>query len=304
MEDKDDRLERDIERGQMWWADIPRDRCNPHSQHGLRPVVVIGNDKGNAHSPCILVCPLTTQKDKYTHIHPNVMGVNHTLSYVLCEQIKVLDRSKFGKYIGKVRDIEQKYIDKALAVSIDLISYLEELETTKTALADVTSQLSELQTKLKLLEEENKKFKQNEDATNIGLHVQGILDILRKPHGECAERVINIQEINKPSDQPSNNAREPKKADAQPTKKEPMSAIDRFINRYAKYQKLNDESISTKESSKLSRPKAVKWTDEAVESFISDYEVLEPNELLDKYQLKSRRTAAEYYRRFRKGESL
>ena len=65
--------EQKIERGQMWWAELPKDRCNPHSQHGLRPVVVVSSDKGNLHSPNIIVCPLTTQEDKFKFIHPNYL---------------------------------------------------------------------------------------------------------------------------------------------------------------------------------------------------------------------------------------
>lgn len=142
----------------MWWADIPRDYCNPHAQHGLRPIVIVSNDTGNAHSPSLLACPLTTHKDKYDFIHPNVM-CKGTLSYVQCEQIKVIDKSLLGEYIGQVREVEQLYIDKALAVSLDLSQYIESGKKLKLKLDDREAEIEDLKKKVEKLEAENQEYK-------------------------------------------------------------------------------------------------------------------------------------------------
>ena len=41
-------------------------------------------------------------------------------STALCEQIETVYKGRLGKYIGQITDTEQKYLDKALAVSIGI----------------------------------------------------------------------------------------------------------------------------------------------------------------------------------------
>lgn len=314
-----------LERGQMWWADLPKDRCNPHSQFGLRPVVIISNNKGNLSSPNILVCPLTTQEDKYKMIHPNVMGANHRLSYVQCEQIKVLDRDRLGEYIGKVRDIEMKYIDRALAVSIDLIPYIDEMDRASKRVAELKTELDKTKSELIRMTEEVEKLRQESESAELGKHVRCVFDILMKDFhigsssAAATGDVLSVSDEDKTSSQPSCKADEGENSyhqsiessDALTTvtscsNSNPKSAIDRFNRRYAKYQQLNKQSneVEDTENSKLGRPNAVKWTDGAIKAFVVDFQAMEPDRLINKYQLKSYRTAAEYYRRFKKGESL
>ena len=321
-----------IERGQMWWATIPKDSCNPHSQFGLRPVVVVSNDKGNLHSPNILACPLTTQEDKYKFIHPNVMGANHTLSYVLCEQIKVLDKEMLGQYIGKVRDVEQKYIDKALSVAIDLNHYFYDNKESEDRIAELNSQIAELtcqvadyERQIEKLKEENERLgatiDKNEDATNLGNHVRGIFDILMKPAVSGVDQLPSLTSIldvvteDKLSSQPSCNVDQADnkeedtvaKKDVEIIKSRPLSAIEKFNNRVAKCEeirKLRERDTSDGRCDKLGRPSATKWTDQKIREFVKDYPTMETEDLLKKYNLTNHYTANKYYLRFTNGQSL
>lgn len=323
-----------IERGQMWWATIPKDPCNPHSQFGLRPVVVVSNDKGNLHSPNILACPLSTQEDKYKFIHPNVMGANHTLSYVLCEQIKVLDKEMLGQYIGKVREVEQKYIDKALSVAIDLNHYFYDSKESEDKIAQLNGQIAELtcqvadyERQIERLKEENKRLgatiDKNEDATNLGNHVRSIFDILMKPDVSGVDRlpslasVLDIVTEDKLSSQPSCNADQVdnKEEDTvaenavviKTIKSKPLSAIEKFNNRVAKCEeikKLRERDTSDGRCDKLGRPSARKWTDQKIKEFVRDYSSIDMKELLKKYDLTNQYTANKYYLRFTNGQSL
>lgn len=306
-----------ILRGQMWWADIPQDKCNPHAQYGLRPVVIISNDKGNAHSPSLLVCPLTTQEDKYKFIHPNVM-CNHTLSYVQCEQIKVLDKELLGQYIGKVRDVEQDYIDRAIAVATSLAHYLEqvnelkqELATTNKALEEANKEVNVLNERIAQLEAENAKYKMNEDAMNLGMHVKGIVDILSKdiklPIAEpILEEVQNIiSDSDKTPSQPDDQAIKP--VNTKPSSN--LSAIEKFNRRLEKHHQIVKPSAPTdykytQSVDKLGRPSARKWDDATIRKFVKDYNELSEDELLRKYDLRSYSTAYKYYKKFMKHESL
>ena len=321
-----------IERGQMWWATIPKDSCNPHSQFGLRPVVVVSNDKGNLHSPNILACPLTTQEDKYKFIHPNVMGANHTLSYVLCEQIKVLDKEMLGQYIGKVRDVEQKYIDKALSVAIDLNHYFYDNKESEDKIAELNDQIAELtcqvadyERQIEKLKEENERLgatiDKNEDATNLGNHVRGIFDILMKPAVSGVDQppsltsILDVVTEDKLSSQPSCNVDQADnkeedivaKTDVEIIKSRPLSAIEKFNNRVAKCEemkKLRERDTSDGRCDKLGRPSAQKWTDQKIREFVKDYPTMETKALLKKYDLTNHYTANKYYLRFTNGQSL
>lgn len=280
-----------IARGQMWWANIPHDDLNPHAQHGFRPVVVVSNDRGNKHSPSLLVCPLTTQKDKYFFIHPNVM-CRGTLSYVQCEQIKVIDKSLLRDYIGKIRDVEQDYIDRALAKSIGLNNFNNNSESSDKSneLEAAKSKIEELQKRVAELESE---ANNNKEMIELGLHVKGIMSILSKsiecpssqPFGYVDKN--NMEESIKSSSQPDDKASETEYHSSKPIIRE--SAIDKFNRRYG--------NLSTT-STKSSKPK--KWTDETIESFMEDFDRLDEMHLIIKYDLNTYDTAKKYYRKFKK----
>ena len=329
----------EVKRGQMWWANIPKDRCNPHSQFGLRPVVIVSNDKGNLHSPNILVCTLTTQEDKYKFIHPNVMGVNHTLSYVQCEQIRVIDKEMLGEYIGKVREVEQKYIDKALSVAIDLNHYFYDSKESEDKIAQLNGQIAELNSQIaeltcqvadyerqiEKLKEENERLgatiDKNEDATNLGNHVRGIFDILMKSTVSGVDQppsftsVLDVVTGDKLSSQPSCNVDQVDnkeedivaKKGVEIIKSWPLSAIEKFNNRVAKCEeirKLRERDTSDGRCDKLGRPSAKKWTDQKIREFVKDYPTMETEALLKKYDLTNHYTANKYYLRFTNGQSL
>ena len=292
-----------IMRGQMWWADIPHDKCNPHAQSGLRPVVVISNDQGNLHSPSLLVCPLTTQEDKYKFIHPNVMCAGK-LSYVQCEQIKVIDKSLLGQYIGKIRDVEQKFIDKALATSIDLVHYLNGYSDTKQELEEAKKIIGQLQAELDELKKQNIEYKMNEEMAQLGIHVKGIVDILFKPSTPIASPVSSLetvssltniqQEVKKPA--------QPDRKSSQVSIRKPATGSERFQRRYQKFEELNSDKIQPKQ--RLGRPNATKWDDDRINLFLTDYAVLPSEDLLKKYDLRSLDTARKYYSKFKNRQSL
>jgi mRNA interferase MazF len=108
-------------RGQMYFADL-----NPvvgSEQGGIRPVVVVQNNVGNTHSPTIIVAPITTQVKKTwlpTHIGiPSVFGLPQQ-SMAMLEQIRTIDRERFGEYVGCLDDDAMGQIDKALGISVGL----------------------------------------------------------------------------------------------------------------------------------------------------------------------------------------
>lgn len=108
-------------RGQMYYANL--DPVIGSEQGGNRPVLVIQNDVGNQHSPTIIVAPITTRVKKFrqpTHIGiPPFFGLPQS-SMAMLEQIRTIDKSRLGDYVGCLDDDVMDYIDEALGISVGL----------------------------------------------------------------------------------------------------------------------------------------------------------------------------------------
>ena len=93
-------------------------------QGGIRPVLIVQNEIGNRHSPTVIAAAITSRLDKArlpTHI--NIRAADTGLakdSVVLLEQIRVLDKSRLGEYIGHLEAGRMKDVEYAMAVSLGL----------------------------------------------------------------------------------------------------------------------------------------------------------------------------------------
>jgi len=110
-----------IKRGDIYYANL-----NPvvgSEQGDARPVLVTQNNKGNKHSPTIVIVPITGNLKKNrlpTHVLiPQASGLNVD-SLALVEQIRTLDRTRFGDYIGRIGGVVQREIDNALAACVGI----------------------------------------------------------------------------------------------------------------------------------------------------------------------------------------
>ena len=110
-----------MKRGDIFYADL-----NPvvgSEQGNNRPVLVVQNDTGNKHSPTVIVTPITGRLNKNplpTHVLlPKACGLERD-SLALTEQIRAIDRSRLGNYIGRAGKSAMSQIDTALSVSVGL----------------------------------------------------------------------------------------------------------------------------------------------------------------------------------------
>ena len=111
----------EIKRGQIWYADLSPIRGS--EQGGMRPVVIVSNDKGNAVSPVIIVAPITTKIGKKKLPTQVLVGTESglkVLSMVMCEQVRTIDKTRLlGKEpMGNVKPYLMTAIDKALKISL------------------------------------------------------------------------------------------------------------------------------------------------------------------------------------------
>lgn len=109
-----------VYKGELYYADLSP--AIGSEQSGIRPVLVIQNSTGNKHSPTTLVTTLTARKYKRrlpTHVQV-ITPTTATVSTVLLEQIRTIDKSRLKGYIGYLDKHTMKQIDRAIMISFGL----------------------------------------------------------------------------------------------------------------------------------------------------------------------------------------
>lgn len=108
-------------RGDIFMADLARDPLT--RQSGLRPVVIIQNNLGNANSGSVIAVIVTSSHKKKLPTHVPLFprhGVKRP-STALCEHIITIDKSCLLNQLGTIINTEaESRLDAALRVSIGL----------------------------------------------------------------------------------------------------------------------------------------------------------------------------------------
>ena len=88
-----------IHRGDVYYADLSG--VVGSEQGGVRPVVVVQNDKGNKYSTTLIVAPISKKLTKPplpTHVVFSVNELNY-ISMILLEQLRTIDKKRLGQWI-------------------------------------------------------------------------------------------------------------------------------------------------------------------------------------------------------------
>lgn len=99
------------QRGDIWFADLG---SHPDSsvQGGIRPVIILSNDMGNAHADTVNIVPMTRHLKKpelpcHMELNPDCITDARQLldtSMVLAEQIMTIGKNHLFNYVGKIAD--------------------------------------------------------------------------------------------------------------------------------------------------------------------------------------------------------
>ncbi|MEQ8463642.1 type II toxin-antitoxin system PemK/MazF family toxin [Coleofasciculus sp. E1-EBD-02] len=93
-------------------------------QAGIRPVVILQIDRANAVSPHTIIAPFTNkirQKLLPSHVFvPAGVGGLSQNSVILCEQIRVIDKSRIIRVLGHLDDIYLQELAQALCTILDI----------------------------------------------------------------------------------------------------------------------------------------------------------------------------------------
>ncbi len=115
-----------VKRGEIYFADLSPTVGS--EQDGVRPVLILQNDMGNQHSSTTIVAAITSRMTKTnlpTHVHIQTNGLG-CASIVLLEQIRTIDKSRLGDYIGRLDKDTMGKIDHAIITSLG-VKYMEAL---------------------------------------------------------------------------------------------------------------------------------------------------------------------------------
>lgn len=118
---------KEIKRGEIYYADLSP--VVGSEEGGIRPVIVLQNDKGNLHSKTVIVAAITTAKPKPqmpTHITITGCGLREE-STVRLEHIRTIDKARLKEYTGIADKTTMNRIDHAITVSFG-IEYSEGLQ--------------------------------------------------------------------------------------------------------------------------------------------------------------------------------
>jgi len=111
-----------VSRGDVVVVNLGND-SNCSVQNGIRPCVVVSNNRANQHSPVIQVAPITSRdKTKLpTHVIVGVeVGLKQT-SVIMAEQSMLVSKSDIISKSGEVKADSLEKLNLALAIQFGLI---------------------------------------------------------------------------------------------------------------------------------------------------------------------------------------
>lgn len=113
--------------GEVYVMKFGGDDCE---QGGIRPGVVIQNNRGNQHSPNIIALPVTSSLKKMsqpTHVLLDKRGTGLKKdSIVLCENPERMSKNKILGYVSTLPDNYMQKIAVASMLASSVCSYLDE----------------------------------------------------------------------------------------------------------------------------------------------------------------------------------
>ena len=108
-----------VKRGQVYFADLGATQGS--EQGGYRPVLIIQNDIGNAHSTTTIVAPITSATKRFLPTHYLIGNHNGLRSgLVLCEQIRTIDKGRLRKYVCDFTEEQMAEVNKCIMNSLGL----------------------------------------------------------------------------------------------------------------------------------------------------------------------------------------
>ena len=112
----------EVIRGDIFIADL--DPVMGSEQGGVRPVLIVQNNRGNRFSPTVICAAMTSKLGKHdlpTHvwIAARESGLERD-SLVLCEQIRTLEKRRLRTKAGHIQGLSLMRVNRALAAAMGI----------------------------------------------------------------------------------------------------------------------------------------------------------------------------------------
>ncbi len=111
-------------RGDIYYVDFGEG--DGSKQGGLRPALIVSNNRANKNSPVVTVVPLTARiwKKRYLPTHVRIFGSGLSRpSMALAEQVETVDKRNLKEKIGRVSDESvMEQVTKALLIQIGAVA--------------------------------------------------------------------------------------------------------------------------------------------------------------------------------------
>lgn len=110
-----------VRRGDIFYANLGP--VVGSEQDGIRPVLIVQNDKGNKYSPTIIALAITSKVKNPLPTHIKIDGEKYGLekeSIILAEQIRTLDKSRLREKIGSLDYETMQKVKEALKISFSI----------------------------------------------------------------------------------------------------------------------------------------------------------------------------------------
>ena len=146
----------DLHRGEIYY--ISRGGASyGHEQQADRPAVIVSNEMNNENSGVVEVVYLTTQPKTDLPTHTVIRSTGR-VSTVLCEQIVSVSVDRIAGYIGQVSEQEQKNIDIALMISLQLDGNMKISKKYNETIKEQQEEIDHLKTEIEEMEKDRKEL--------------------------------------------------------------------------------------------------------------------------------------------------
>ena len=117
-----------VKYGEVYWARL--DDAEGYEQKGdkktgMRPVVVVSNDRQNIKRKVVVVVPLTTRRLDKIYPFQTKVYFRGQHGKAKCEQVRAITIEKFEKKLGSLTKKEIEEIEEKLVMVLNLENYIE-----------------------------------------------------------------------------------------------------------------------------------------------------------------------------------
>ena len=173
-----------FERGEIYA--VRMDSGLGSEEGAFRPGVIISSDAGNRTSPCVIIAYLTSK----TRVLPHCIETMATgrRSWVLCDQIACVDKTRLSRLMGSCGYGEMREIDEALEKVLDLgyddtpalAEKDREIAEKDTEIADLKTEMAGVATEI---------AKRDEEIASLKMEIE----MWQKCYGRCMDMLVDTK---------------------------------------------------------------------------------------------------------------